>query len=101
MKQRSRAEIEMQVLLNARRAQPSILNLWGRISRTEQRLIRRRLWQVLGLILMSHGYSWLSVEPQASADETLRHLAIGFVLLFAGFACAILPLLSHLHRDMD
>ncbi len=54
----------------------------------------RRGTALLGLAMLFSGYALLAVSPDTPGDWVLIRVAAGFLLLFIGFAIAIVPLLS-------
>ncbi|PWW47683.1 hypothetical protein [Melaminivora alkalimesophila] len=70
---------------------------WQRISLGQalrSQRARRRWQQVLGVALLLAGYVCLAVPADTPGDWLLLRVAGGFLLLFAGFAVAIGPLVS-------
>lgn len=61
----------------------------------------RRLQQFLGILLLLAGYASLAVSPDTPSEWVLLRVALGFGLLFAGFALAVLPWLSRISRGEE
>lgn len=71
----------------------------SRIKRQRER--RQRAQQVIGVLLLLAGYASLAVSPDTPSDRVLLRVAAGFGLLLAGFALAILPILTRFSRSND
>lgn len=62
---------------------------------------RRRLTLIVGVAMLLLGYASLAIQPDTPLDWVLLRVAVGFALLFIGFAVAVLPWLAHLFGDSD
>lgn len=63
-------------------------------ARYRSRAKRRRVYVVLGLLLIALGYALMAVSPQTSANWALTRVMVGLACIVVGFGMAILPLLS-------
>ena len=56
---------------------------------------RRRVYIVIGLILIAVGYMLMAVSPSTSSDWVLARAMGGLACIVVGFGMAVLPLLAH------
>ena len=65
------------------------------------RAARKRMQQVVGLMLLLVGYVCLAVPAETPSEWLLLRVVGGFVLLFVGFSVAIGPTVTALlgHHD--
>ena len=65
------------------------------------RAARKRMQQVVGLMLLLVGYVCLAVPAETPSEWLLLRVVGGFVLLFVGFAVAIGPTVTAMlgHHD--
>ena len=63
-------------------------------ARYRSRAKRRRVYIVVGLLLIALGYILMGVSPQTSANWALTRVMAGLACIVIGFGMAILPLLS-------
>jgi hypothetical protein len=56
---------------------------------------RRRIYIVIGLLLIVAGYFLMAVSPGTSSDWVLARAMGGLACIVVGFGMAILPLLAH------
>ena len=55
---------------------------------------RQRIQEVIGFVILLSGYALLAVSPDTPSDWLLIRVVVGFGALFAGFALAVLPILT-------
>lgn len=63
-------------------------------ARYRARTKRRRVYVVLGLLLIALGYVLMAVSPDTPANTALARVLGGLACIVIGFGLAILPLLS-------
>jgi len=63
-------------------------------ARQRKRHTRRRIYVIVGLLLIALGYALLAVGPKASPDWALTRAFAGMACVVVGFAMAVMPLLS-------
>jgi hypothetical protein len=70
---------------------------FGELAQAQYRArhVRRRIYIVIGLILIVAGYSLMAVSPSTSSDWALVRAVGGLACIVVGFGMAILPLLAH------
>ena len=59
-----------------------------------KRRTRRRVYLVIGLLLIGTGYLLMGIAPEANANWALLRAVAGLACVVVGFGLAILPLLS-------
>ncbi|MDP3650454.1 MAG: hypothetical protein Q8R67_02105 [Rhodoferax sp.] len=62
--------------------------------RYRKRTIRRRIYVVVGLLLIALGYALMGVSPETSINWALTRAVAGMGCIVVGFGLAVLPLLS-------
>ena len=55
---------------------------------------RRRIKEVIGVLILLSGYALLAVSPDTPSDWLLFRVIGGFVALLLGFGLAILPIVA-------
>ena len=68
-------------------------------TRYRSRTRRRRVYVVVGVLLIALGYYLMAVSPQAVSDWALLRAMGGLACIVIGFGFAILPLLSAWTND--
>ena len=68
-------------------------------ARYRNRAVRRRVYQVVGLLLIGLGYFLMGVSPQASTNWALTRAFGGMACIVVGFGIAVLPLLTSWDND--
>ncbi len=63
-------------------------------ARYRSRTLRRKVYVVVGLLLIALGYFLMAVSPQTVSDWALLRAVGGLACIVVGFGLAILPLLS-------
>ncbi len=63
-------------------------------ARQRKRTNRRRIFIIVGLLLIALGYALMAVKPDAASDSVLVRAFAGMGCLVVGFGMAVLPLLS-------
>lgn len=63
-------------------------------TRYRKRSRRRRIYILLGLVLIGVGYALMAVSPETSASWALTRAMGGMGCIVLGFGLAVLPLLS-------
>ena len=63
-------------------------------ARQRRRTTRRRIYIIVGLLLIALGYALMAVKPEAGSDWVLFRAFAGMACLVVGFGMAALPLLS-------
>lgn len=63
-------------------------------ARHRSRTTRRRVYVVVGLLLIGLGYALMGISPQSSVDWALARAFAGMACIVVGFGMAVLPLLS-------
>ena len=63
-------------------------------ARQRKRTRRRRVYVIVGLLLIALGYALMAVKPDAHADWVLVRAFAGMACVVLGFGMAVLPLLS-------
>lgn len=67
----------------------------------KRRKSKRRGKQLVGLLMLAAGYMCLAVTADTASMWLLVRVVGGFVLLFAGFAVAIGPLIASILGDHE
>lgn len=63
-------------------------------TRYRKRSRRRRVYVIVGLVLIALGYALMAVSPDSSAHWALARAMAGMACIVVGFGMAVLPLLS-------
>lgn len=63
-------------------------------TRYRKRSRRRRVYVIVGLVLIGAGYALMAVSPETSANWALTRAMAGMACIVVGFGMAVLPLLS-------
>lgn len=63
-------------------------------TRYRKRTLRRRIYIVVGLLLIALGYALMGVSPETSTNWALIRALAGMGCIVVGFGLAVLPLLS-------
>jgi multisubunit Na+/H+ antiporter MnhB subunit len=63
-------------------------------ARQRKRTNRRRIYIIVGLLLIALGYALMAVKPDVASDWVLARAFAGMGCLVIGFGMAVLPLLS-------
>ena len=71
------------------------------LDRHRSKVLRERGMQYIGIGLLLGGYAVLAVSPDTPSEWVLLRVALGFILLFAGFGLAVMPWLSRVSRGGD
>jgi MFS family permease len=64
-------------------------------ARQRKRVWRRRIYVIVGLLLIALGYAVMAVSPDAGPEWALARVFAGLGCLVLGFGMAVLPLLSN------
>ena len=63
-------------------------------ARQRRRNFRKRVYIIIGLLLIALGYWLMAVEPGTASDWLLTRTFAGMGCVVVGFGMAVLPLLS-------
>jgi hypothetical protein len=69
---------------------------FGELAQAQYRTrnLRRRLYVIVGLVLIVMGYFLMAIEPGTPSDWVLARAMGGLACIVVGFGMAILPLLT-------
>lgn len=69
---------------------------FGALAQAEhlKRTRSKRVWIVIGLILMALGYVLMAVDPQTRSDWAAARVLGGLLCIIVGFGWAVMPLLA-------
>lgn len=70
-------------------------------TRYRVRAVRRRLIVAIGFVLLLAGYALLAVNPDTPSKWVLFRVFAGFALLFIGFGTAILSMFTRMSGGND